>query len=116
MSEGTSNKYFTDERVDDRVSSLVVAGTGISSTYDDTNNSLTITNTSPDQTVALNTGTGINVTGTYPTFTVTNTSPDQTVAITASSGTGLSASGTYPNFTIAGTDASTSAKGVASFS
>ena len=116
VSEGTSNKYFTDERVDDRVSSLVVAGTGISSSYDDTNNSLTITNTSPDQTVALNTGTGINVTGTYPTFTVTNTSPDQTVAITASSGTGLSASGTYPNFTIAGTDASTSAKGVASFS
>ena len=87
LSEG-SNKYFTDERVDDRVGSLVVASTGISSVYNDGAGSLTLT----------------------------NTAPDQTVAISASSGTGLSASGTYPNFTIAGTDASTSAKGVASFS
>ena len=87
LSEG-SNLYFTDERVDDRVSNLVVGGTGITATYDDAANSLTIT----------------------------NSSPDQTVAITASSGTGISASGTYPNFTVAGTDATTSAKGVASFS
>ena len=87
LSEG-SNLYFTDERVDDRVSNLVVGGTGITATYDDAANSLTIT----------------------------NSSPDQTVAISATSATGVSASGTYPNFTIAGTDASTSAKGVASFS
>ena len=87
LSEG-SNKYFTDERVDDRVASLVVAGTGITKAYDDVANTLTIT----------------------------NSSPDQTVAISATSASGLSASGTYPNFTIAGTDASTSAKGVASFS
>ena len=87
LSEG-SNKYFTDERVDDRVSNLVVGGTGITATYDDAANSLTIT----------------------------NSSPDQTVAISASAGTGLSTSGTYPNFTVAGTDATTSAKGVASFS
>ena len=87
LSEG-SNKYFTDERVDDRVASLVVAGTGITKTYDDA----------------------------AGTLTITNSSPDQTVAITATSATGVSASGTYPNFTIAGTDASTSAKGVASFS
>jgi hypothetical protein len=87
LSEGT-NKYFTDERVDDRVASLVVAGTGITKAYDDVANTLTIT----------------------------NSSPDQTVAITATSATGVSASGTYPNFVIAGTDASTSAKGVASFS
>ena len=87
LSEG-ANKYFTEERVDDRVASLVVAGTGITKTYDDVANTLTIT----------------------------NSSPDQTVAISATSATGLSASGTYPNFTIAGTDASTSAKGVASFS
>ena len=87
LSEG-SNKYFTDERVDDRVASLVVAGTGITKTYDDA----------------------------AGTLTITNSSPDQTVAISATSATGVSASGTYPNFTIAGTDASTSAKGVASFS
>ena len=49
----------------------------------------------------LTAGTGISVTGTYPSFTVTNTAPDQTVAISA--GTGISVSGTYPNFTVTNT-------------
>lgn len=114
LSEGTTNKYFTDERVDDRVANLVVAGTSISATYDDNANSLTIANTAPDQTVALTGGTGISTSGTYPSFTITNDSPDQTVAVTASNG--LTSGGTYPNLTIAGDDATTSAKGVASFS
>lgn len=43
------------------------AGTGISIL------SNTVTNTAPDQTVALNAGTGIGVTGTYPTFTISAT-------------------------------------------
>ena len=85
LSEGT-NLYFTDERVDDRVANLVVASTGISATYDDVANSLTIANTAPDQTVAL------------------------------TSSNGLTSGGTYPNLTIAGDDATTSTKGVASFS
>ena len=113
LSEG-SNKYFTEERVDDRVGSLVVASTGISSVYNDAAGSLTLTNTAPDQTVALTGGTGITASGTYPNFTITNSAPDQTVAITGSNG--LTNGGTYPNLTIAGNDASTSAKGVASFS
>lgn len=37
-----SNLYFTDERVDDRVASLLVAGTNISLTYNDGANTLTI--------------------------------------------------------------------------
>ena len=85
LSEG-SNLYFTDERVDDRVGNLIVGGTGITATYDDAAGSLT----------------------------VTNSAPDQTVAITASNG--VQTGGTYPNLTVAGTDATTSAKGVASFS
>ena len=113
LAEG-SNKYFTEERVDDRVSSLVVASTGISSVYDDVAGTLTLTNTAPDQTVALTGGTGITTSGTYPNFTITNDNPDQTVGITASNG--LTSGGTYPNLTIAGDDATTSAKGVASFS
>ena len=113
LSEG-SNKYFTEERVDDRVGSLVVASTGISSVYNDAAGSLTLTNTAPDQTVALTGGTGITTSGTYPNFTITNDNPDQTVGITASNG--LTSGGTYPNLTIAGDDATTSAKGVASFS
>lgn len=97
LTEG-SNLYFTDERVDDRVANLVVAGASISKTYDDAAGTLTIANTAPDQTVALTDGTGITTSGTYPNFTITNSSPDQTVAL--SSGTGISTSGTYPNFTI----------------
>ena len=81
-----SNLYFTDERVDDRVSNLVVAGTSISATYDDAANTLTIANTAPDQTVAV---VGSN---------------------------GVTNGGTYPNLTVAGVDATTSSKGVASFS
>ena len=57
-----------------------------------------ISNTAPDQTVVMNNGPGINVTGTYPNFTVTNTAPDQTVALTSS--TGLVPGGTYPNLTV----------------
>jgi hypothetical protein len=100
-------------------------GTGISVTGSPitTSGTLTITNTAPDQTVALTSGTGITTSGTYPNFTITNSgvtsavagtgisvsgatgavtitnsAPDQTVALTA--GTGISTSGTYPNFTI----------------
>lgn len=46
-------------------------------------------------------GTGITVSGT----TITNDSPDQTVALTA--GSNVSVSGTYPNFTISATDTNT---------
>ncbi len=113
LSEGT-NLYFTDERTDDRVASLVVASTGLSKVYDDTAGTLTLTNTAPDQTVVLTDGTGITTSGTYPNFTITNSAPDQTVSITGSNG--LTNGGTYPNLTIAGEDATTSAKGVASFS
>jgi len=44
ITEGT-NKYYTDERVDDRVNTLVTAGTGITSTYDDTAGTLTLAST-----------------------------------------------------------------------
>jgi hypothetical protein len=41
LPEGT-NLYYTDERVDDRVDGLLVAGTGISKTYNDNDNTLTL--------------------------------------------------------------------------
>lgn len=53
------------------------AGTGISLA------SNTVTNTAPDQTVALTPGTGIGITGTYPNFTIANTSPSSGGTITA---------------------------------
>ena len=73
------------------------AGTGISVSA--ATGAVTITNSAPDQTVALTGGTGISTSGTYPNFTITNSAPDQTVALT--NGTGVTTSGTYPNFTIA---------------
>lgn len=76
------------------------AGTGItvSGSPITTSGTLTITNSAPDQTVALTASTGITTSGTYPNFTIANSAPDQTVAIGA--GTGISVSGTYPNFTV----------------
>jgi len=44
IAEGTS-KYFTDEKVDDRVASLLQAGTNVTLTYDDNLNRLTISST-----------------------------------------------------------------------
>ena len=95
VAEGT-NLYYTDTRA--RASNS--AGTGIS--YD--SGTGVITNSAPDQTVAIAGGTGISTSGTYPNFTVTNTAPDQTVVLTG--GTGISTSGTYPNFTITNTSPS----------
>ena len=95
IAEGT-NLYYTDTRA--RASNS--AGTGIS--YDSSTG--VITNSAPDQTVAIAGGTGISTSGTYPSFTVTNTAPDQTVVLNA--GTGISTSGTYPNFTITNTSPS----------
>ena len=42
LTEGTTNLYFTDERVDDRVAALISGGTGITATYDDVGNLLTL--------------------------------------------------------------------------
>ena len=42
VAEGTSNLYFTNERVDDRVNSLLKAGENLTLTYDDYLNELTI--------------------------------------------------------------------------
>ena len=44
VAEGT-NLYYTDERVDDRVAALLVAGAGITLSYDDPNGTLTISAT-----------------------------------------------------------------------
>ena len=92
------DRYYTDERNDDRTAALITAGTSISKTYDDAAGTLTITNTAPDQTVVLTGGTSISTSGTYPSFTITNDAPDQTVSITNTSG--LTVSGTYPSFNI----------------
>ncbi len=96
------------------------SGTGI-----DINNNNVISNTAPDQTVVLNEGNNIDITGSYPNFTIastavggvnytagtgiainnnnviSNTEPDQTVVL--NEGNNIDITGTYPNFTIAAT-------------
>lgn len=79
------------------------AGTGISVTGSPitTTGTLTITNTAPDQTVALTQGGTTTITGTYPNFTIS--SADQF------SGTVTSVAATVPNFlSVAGSPITTS--------
>ena len=92
----------------------VTAGTGISASVSNptTTPNITITNTAPDQTVVLNNGTGISVTGTYPNFTITNTSPSSGGTVTGtgtlnyvpkwSSSTALTDSSIFDNGTSVG--------------
>jgi len=42
LTEGSTNLYHTSERVDDRVAALIVGGTNLTATYDDTANTLTL--------------------------------------------------------------------------
>ena len=42
LTEGSTNLYYTNERVDDRVAALIQGGTGIDATYDDANNLLSL--------------------------------------------------------------------------
>jgi hypothetical protein len=80
----------------------VTNGTGISASVSNptTTPNITITNTAPDQTVVLNNGTGISVTGTYPNFTITATGGGGTVTAVTASTPLASTGGNTPNITI----------------
>tara|TARA_Y100000004_G_scaffold41296_1_gene44879 strand:+ start:4061 stop:6061 length:2001 start_codon:yes stop_codon:yes gene_type:complete len=49
ITEGSTNLFFTDERVDDRVNALLTAGTNMSLSYDDAANTLTISSSGKTQ-------------------------------------------------------------------
>jgi len=74
----------------------ITVGTGLSLSAG------TLSNSAPDQTVSLASGTGISISGTYPSFTITNTAPDQIVSLTGAGTTVIT--GTYPSFTITSND------------
>lgn len=65
-------------------------------------NSITITNTAPDQTVVLNNGAGITTSGTYPNFTITNTDLGSSVTLSNAGTTTLVNDGTGPSLAIKG--------------
>jgi len=48
VTEGSTNLYFTTERVDDQVAALITAGANVTVTYDDTAGTLTIAATEDD--------------------------------------------------------------------
>ena len=48
LTEGSTNIYYTNERVDDRVAALISGGTGITATYNDAGNLLTLSATQAD--------------------------------------------------------------------
>jgi hypothetical protein len=90
---------YTDQYTGTVTSVAASAGTGISISGSPitTSGTLTITNTAPDQVVALTGGTGISISGTYPNFTITNSSPSSGGTVTSvamSVPTGLTVAGT----------------------
>jgi hypothetical protein len=90
----------------------VASGTGISLTTNASTDTLTITNSAPDQTVVLTAGTGITVSGTYPSFTITNSSPSSGGTVTSIATTAPITGGTITTTgTIGITQATTSTDG-----
>lgn len=111
-SDGTLTIANTSPSSGGTVTSVAAtAGTGISITGSPitTSGTLNITNTAPDQTVAIASGTGISVTGTYPNFTVTNTAPSSGGTVTSVTGTTpiASSGGTTPDISISQAGTST---------
>ena len=64
ISEHSSNLYYTDERVDDRVNALLTAGSGISLSYDDANGTLTVTSSLTGDITSVIAGKGLSDGGT----------------------------------------------------
>jgi len=87
---------YADQFVGTVTSVAATGGTGISITGSPitTSGTITITNTAPDQTVALTASTGISVTGTYPNFTITNTSPSSGGTVTSVAALTIGTTGT----------------------
>jgi hypothetical protein len=85
----------------------LTASTGIS--VSGSTGAVTVTNTAPDQTVAISSGTGISVSGTYPNFTVTNTAPSSGGTVTSVTGTApiASSGGNTPAISISQATTST---------
>lgn len=88
---GTGQTSYTDGQLlignstgNTLAKATLTASTGIS--IANGSGSISITNSAPDQTVALTGGTGISTSGTYPNFTITNDSPNQATPAAGSSG------------------------------
>jgi hypothetical protein len=89
----------------------LTAGTGISVSGGPitSSGSITVTNSAPDQVVALTAGTGITTSGTYPNFTITNSAPSSGGTVTSVTATLpiSSTGGATPNLSMSAADGTT---------
>ena len=89
----------------------LTAGTGISVSGGPitSSGSITVTNSAPDQVVALTAGTGITTSGTYPNFTITNSAPSSGGTVTSVTATLpiSSTGGATPNLSISSANGTT---------
>ena len=81
VSEGSSNLYFTNERVDDQVNALLQAGTGIQLSYDDTAGTLTIANTNDADITSVVAGNALSGGGTSGAVTLNVAVDDSSIEI-----------------------------------
>ena len=105
VAEGSSNLYYTAERVDDQVNTLMTAGSNISLTYDDTAGTLTVAatgtattiNNNADNRVITGSGTADTLNG-ESTLLYDGTSLSNTTAPTfTEASTPIQLNGTQPN-------------------
>ena len=80
LSEGTTNKYFANELVDDRVNALIQAGTNITTSYDDAANTLTINSSGKTQEEIEDIVDGLLTAGTGITLTYNDSAGTLTIA------------------------------------
>lgn len=105
---GTGHTSYTDGQILIGKSSdgtldkgTITGGTGISIAYSSFYNTITVTNSAPDQTVSITGGGTTSVSGSYPNFSIT--SADQYVGTVTS----VSGTGTVNGLTLTGTVTST---------